>query len=159
MPIPSPLPADEASAPQSSIANVVDFVMAGNRFVTIPYVFSMLVLTFRRNMGGVHTVRTGHWPIGQMVQAAIVTSWFGWWGFPFGIIYSILSCYYLFRGGRDATKEILEKTVGREEANRILRAAPKPQLPGSIWIVRAIVVLPFVLVFLIITAALSTPMK
>lgn len=102
--------------------------------MTIPYVISVVVLTFQRNMGGgLHEIRTGEYPIGKMIPAALVTVLIGFWGFPFGILFSILTCFYLWKGGRDATREILEDAVGREEALKILKAAPNPnpQLPSG----------------------------
>lgn len=144
-----------APARPRTYATVVDQVMDGTRFVTIPYVFSILILSFQRSMGGVHEVRTGEWPGGKMIQATLITCLFGWWGFPFGILFSILSCFYLFLGGRDVTRQVLEKAVSKEEARKILRAAAKPKLPASIWVVRAIILFPFALLALVIFAGLS----
>ena len=129
--------------------------MEGTRFVTLPYVVSIVIMTSQRNLGGIHEVRTGRWPVGEMVQAALVTVFFGWWGLPFGPLYSLLSCFYLCIGGRDATREILEKTVGREEARRILLTAKKPKLPVSIWVVRAIIITPLILAGILICSILN----
>ena len=140
---------------EKTYATVVDQVMDGTRFVTIPYVFSIVILSFQRSMGGVHVVRTGEWPGGKMIQATFITCLFGWWGFPFGILFSILSCFHLFFGGRDVTREILERAVSKEEARKILRAAKKPKLPASIWVVRAIILAPLLLLGSVILIGLS----
>lgn len=145
-----------APAEKKTYTSVVDQVMDGTRFVTIPFVISIVILSFQRNMGGVHEVRTGAYPIGKMVPAALITILVGFWGLPFGVIYSILTCFYLWKGGRDATLEVLTHAVGKEEARRILSIAPKPQPPASIWIVRAIVAAPFLLVGLLIFSIIKS---
>lgn len=144
-----------APARQKTYATVVDQVLDGTRFVTIPYVFSIVIMTFQRNIGDVHEVRTGEWPIGKVLKATVITYLFGWWGFPFGIIFSLWAAFYLFRGGYDVTQKVLEKTVSREEARKILRAAKKPKPPASIWVVRAILAFPFILLGSIILSGLS----
>ena len=134
---------------------VVDQVMDGTRFVTIPFVFSIVILSFKRHIGGVHEVRTGEFPIGGLAKAAVVTALFGWWGFPFGILWSLLTIFYLWRGGRDQTFEILKNAVGPQEAKRILSVAAKPKLPPTIWIVRAIAFAPLCLLAILIVALVS----
>ena len=137
-------------------ATVVEQVMDGTRFVTIPFIFSIFILSFKRHIGGVHEVRSGEFPIGGLAKAAAVTALFGWWGFPFGILWSLLTTFYLWRGGRDQTLEILKNTVGPQEAKRILSIAPKPKLPPTIWLVRAIAITPIclfaILIFSLITS-------
>ena len=125
---------------------VVKAVMAGKRYVIYPYVASLLVLTFRRNMGSVRLVETGNWPMGPLFGAATITTFFGWWGFPWGIIWSPLALFNLWCGGRDATKEILTDVVGGPEAKRILSIAPKPSPPLSIWLTRLLILVPVSLV-------------
>jgi hypothetical protein len=117
-------------------------VMRGYRFMTIPYVVSVMILSFRRSMGGVHEVNTGEWPMGQVIGATFITCLFGWWGIPFGILWTILSLFYLWRGGRDCTREILTQALGAQEAKRILAAAPRPKPPASIWLVRLVILIP-----------------
>jgi hypothetical protein len=113
----------------------------GGRFVTFPYVVSIVIFTFQRNLSGVKLVRTGNWPMHEVISATIITSLAGWWGLPFGPIYSILSLYHLWHGGRDATKEILTNALGGAEAVRILPNSPKPEPPKLIWVARIIILL------------------
>ncbi len=120
---------------------LVGLITNGGRFVTCPYVVSIVILTFQRNMGGVKLVRTGDWPMQEVISATIITSLAGWWGLPFGPIYSILSLYHLWHGGRDATKEILTNALGGSEAGRVLANSHKSEPPKIIWVVRTIILL------------------
>lgn len=134
---------------------LVHEILQGTRFVTYPFVVSVLILSFNRNMGGVHAVATGRWPASPMLGATIVSTLFGWWGFPWGIVWTPISLFHLWNGGRDATKEILSAEIGTAEAQRVLKAAAKPKPPASIWFVRALIMIPLAL-FLLLVSAIAT---
>ena len=128
-----------------------EMVMNGRRLVIYPYVFSIVVMTLRRNMAGVHVVETGKWPMGQLMGASLITSLFGWWGLPFGIIWSFINLFHLWNGGRDLTKSVLTEALGKQEAKRILAIAPKPKPPGLIWVVRFIILIPLLAILSFMT--------
>ncbi len=147
---PPPLPPVNPYAPPTNLADtppqasspLIDSVMAGGRFITVPYVISVVVLSFKRSMGSVHYVSQGAWPMGEVFSATLITCLLGWWGFPFGLIWTFISLFHLWRGGRDVTGEILTREVGGQEARRILSMAPKPAPPRTIWLVRLIILVP-----------------
>jgi hypothetical protein len=145
-PYSAPASDQTSHVPQTSSEHqeLVSLVMEGTRFITIPYAFSIIILSFRRSMGSVHQVDSVNWPISQVILAAVITTLFGWWGIPFGVIWSILSLFYLWSGGRDSTREILTSAIGPMEAKRVLSIARKPTLPPSIWLVRAIILIPII---------------
>jgi len=157
--IPSPLDRYAPKPPPLPLPEhpLVAEVMAGRRFVTYPFVISLLLISLKRNMGGMRVVATSQWPVAPIFWAAILTVLFGWWGFPWGLLWSPLALFYLWIGGRDSTKEILTAEIGSADAQRVLRAAPKVRPPASIWFVRALILLPIVLfcslVYSIITAS------
>ena len=66
------------------------------RYVTYPFVFSFVVLTFQRAYTGCwcRTHRIQRW-----LAASFITSIFGWLGIPFGIILSPVRLLELARGG------------------------------------------------------------
>jgi len=150
-PKPPPLPLPEHP--------VVDQVMAGNRFVTYPFVISILILSFNRNMGGVRLVGRDQWPMVPLFGATLVTMLFGWWGFPWGMIWSPVSLFHLWRGGRDSTLDVLGGVIGYADARRVLATAPKPKLPASIWLVRLFILMSILffgtLVFAIVNSESS----
>ena len=145
--------------PVAQPGSLVEAVLAGHRYYAVPFVFSLAVITFRRTMGGVHEVSDGKWPVLPIAGATLITSVVGWWGFPWGIVYSIAALIRLWNGGKDLTKTMLQQAVGAEEAKRILAAAPKPVRPPSFWLVRLLVLVgltpPAWLLFLFAEAILK----
>jgi len=77
------------------------------RLVSYPFVFSLIVITFRRALTGLwcKTHRRQNQTIAGLVSAI-----FGWLGFPFGLIFTPLVLFQLARGGEqpaDANIQIL----------------------------------------------------
>lgn len=66
------------------------------RFVAYPFVFSVVFLTFRRAL-------TGLWCKTHRAQnqtlAGLISSIFGWIGFPFGLIFTPFAIFQLAKGG------------------------------------------------------------
>ena len=82
-------------------------IQKGGKFVVYTYVISIVVMTFRRSSKTIYYVKSNDssfcfgWPY------FLITLFFGWWGIPFGPIYSIGSLITTFRG-KDVTKAVLE---------------------------------------------------
>lgn len=118
--------------------------MKGTRFRTVPYTFSIVVMSFRRNMGELHEVKTGQWPTGQLFGAVLISLCFGWWGVPWGIAWTIQSLYFLWNGGRDHTLTLLNQFMPPAQAKQVLKASAKPETPPALWIIRLIILVPIV---------------
>ena len=56
------------------------------RIAVFPYVFSVIILTFRRSWGGLFCKRCRR---KEMTKAKLSSLFFGWWGIPFGILYTM----------------------------------------------------------------------
>lgn len=145
---PSPLDRYAPKPPPLPVPDhpLVTEVMQGKRYVTYPFVFSILILSFQRSVGGVRVVETGKWPVGPLFGAAVVTILFGWWGFPWGLLWTPLALFHLWNGGRDSTRDILSKAIGVPEARRVLSLAPKARPPAAIWFVRSLILFPVLLI-------------
>ena len=79
------------------------------RLVALPYVISVIVMTFRRNFAGLWCWR--HRML-YLSLASIITAALGWIGIPFGFIYTPKALYTLSRGGempRDANVDLLKR--------------------------------------------------
>lgn len=83
-----------------------DEVERGGRLVIYLYCVSILVMTFKRPTE-IHFIRAGQSPVARGLPYTLVTFLFGWWGFPWGPIYSLESLFKNFRGGVDVTDEVL----------------------------------------------------
>ena len=78
----------------------------GAKFVIYQYTISIIVMTFRRS-SDVYFVRAGESGVLKGLPYTLLTFVFGWWGIPWGPIYSIGSLYHNLRGGKNVTDEIV----------------------------------------------------
>ncbi len=78
----------------------------GARFVIYSYVISVLVMTFKRP-SDIYLVPAGQSRVTKGLQFSLVSFLLGWWGLPWGIIYTIQALYTNFTGGRDVTDAVL----------------------------------------------------
>lgn len=91
-----------------SDADILAEVQKGGRFVVYMYCFSVLVLTFRRGTD-VYFLKAGESGFKHSMGWTAMTLFLGWWGVPWGPIYSIQCLYTNLRGGRDVTNEIVRR--------------------------------------------------
>ncbi len=78
----------------------------GARFVTFDYCISAIFMTFRES-SHVYFVRAGESAVAMGLRFTAVSLLLGWWGIPWGPVYTISSVARNFRGGRDVTAEIV----------------------------------------------------
>ncbi|HZJ17206.1 MAG TPA: hypothetical protein VFD27_19290 [Chthoniobacteraceae bacterium] len=67
----------------------------------------------------------------------MLTLFVGWWGIPWGPIFSIQSIYRNAMGGKDVTEPMLTPLVGAERAKAALKLRPKPKAGAGLWTLRA----------------------
>jgi hypothetical protein len=78
----------------------------GGKFIVYSYCISILVLTFTRP-SAVHFVRNDESRFVKGLPYTMISLILGWWGFPFGIIYTIWCIISNSAGGTDVTAEML----------------------------------------------------
>ncbi|MDR6920591.1 MULTISPECIES: hypothetical protein [Chryseobacterium] len=78
----------------------------GARFVHFQYTISIIIMTFKRG-SDIYFIKSDDVSVKYSWKYSLLTFVFGWWGFPFGPIYSISSLYSNFKGGKDITQEVL----------------------------------------------------
>ena len=81
-------------------------VERGARFVIFQYCISALVITFRRN-SPVYFIRAGESPAGKGLPWTLLTLALGWWGFPWGLIWTPMALFSNLRGGKDVTAQVM----------------------------------------------------
>ncbi|HVU38303.1 MAG TPA: hypothetical protein VHC95_08215 [Opitutales bacterium] len=86
-----------------TIRNQVDH---GARFVIYQYCFSIIVMTFKRP-SSVHYIKPGHSRLARGAPFSAISLLFGWWGIPWGPIYTMQALTNNFSGGIDVTNEVL----------------------------------------------------
>ena len=88
----------------------------GGKFVHYMYTVSILIMTFKRPTD-IYFVKGGESAAVKGLGFTLLTLLLGWWGIPWGPIYSIQSLYYNLGGGKDITKAVitnLNHKVNRE---------------------------------------------
>ena len=78
----------------------------GGRFVLYEYCISVLVLTFRRP-SNIHFLRGHEGGLSKGIGFSCVSLLFGWWGIPWGPIYTIATVATNMAGGKDVTNEVV----------------------------------------------------
>jgi hypothetical protein len=74
----------------------------GGKFVQYQYCISIVVMTFKRGTD-IYFVRADENPIVKGLGWTALTLLAGWWGIPFGPIFTIQSLWYNLKGGHDVT--------------------------------------------------------
>ncbi|MEN7547001.1 hypothetical protein AAG747_03730 [Rapidithrix thailandica] len=79
----------------------------GAKFVVYQYTISIIIMTFRRS-SDIYFIRSGESGISQGLGFSLLSFFLGWWGIPWGPIYTIGSLIKNFQGGKDVTAEVLQ---------------------------------------------------
>ena len=84
----------------------IDFeLQRGGKFVLFQYCVSVMVLTFKRP-SDIYFIRAGESPAKKGLPFTLLSLVAGWWGIPWGPIYTIQSVYNNLQGGKDVTQQI-----------------------------------------------------
>jgi hypothetical protein len=92
----------------------------GARFVIYQYCISVVFMTFKRP-SDIHFVRAGEGAVGKGLKFTLLSVVAGWWGIPWGPIYTIQSIWTNSRGGRDVTQQIVA-SAGQAQSQAIPQA-------------------------------------
>ncbi len=91
----------------------------GAKFVIFRYTISIVLMTFRRN-SDIYFVRKGESTISKSIGFTIINFLLGWWGIPWGPIYTIGSWITNAGEGKDITQEVLASLQPAPSGNRTL---------------------------------------
>jgi hypothetical protein len=80
----------------------------GAKLVVYQYVISVVILTFRRN-SPLQLVPADSSAAAKSLPWTLLTFLLGWWGFPFGLIYTPMVLFQNLKGGRDVTQAVIAK--------------------------------------------------
>jgi hypothetical protein len=89
-----------------TVSQVQSEVARGGKFVIFPYCISIIVMTFRRN-SDIHFIKEGESALSASIGYILLSLFLGWWGIPWGPIYTISSIYTNLTGGKDVTQEMM----------------------------------------------------
>lgn len=87
----------------------------GARFIVYQYCISVIFLTFKRP-SKVALVRPGESRLSKGLPFVFLSLLLGWWGIPWGPIYTVQSLWVNLNGGKDVTDGVvqaLQKQAGK----------------------------------------------
>ena len=85
-----------------SAAELERELAAGGRFVFYEYCISILIVTFRRP-SAIYFLKSGEQGILRGLPYSLISLILGWWGLPWGFIYTPLTLVTNFTGGCNVT--------------------------------------------------------
>lgn len=128
-------------------------VEAGGRFVCYSYCVSVVIMTFKRHSEVVFLKGTDD-GFSHAFTTSLISLTVGWWGFPWGPIWTIASLVTNVRGGNDFTDQILPFMLPpdriRALAERRSRPAPAGILMNTFRV--ALIAVPLLLIGLFVRA-------
>ncbi|MBK8257757.1 MAG: hypothetical protein IPK82_34450 [Polyangiaceae bacterium] len=84
----------------------------GGKFVIYQYCISVFILTFRRP-SDIYFVRAGESAVSKGLGYTLLSLVLGWWGIPWGPIYTVSSVITNLGGGKDVTHEVVASFMQR----------------------------------------------
>ena len=89
----------------NSTAQLQQEIQQGAKFVMYQYCISLLVVTFKR-WSKIYFISHDQNAMVKGLPFTLLTLVLGWWGLPWGPIYTIQTLWINLRGGKDLTKDI-----------------------------------------------------
>ncbi len=99
-----------------STAELKQKVAAGAKFVYFEYTVSIVVATFKRPTD-IYFIDAHESAAKHSWHLSTLTGIMGWWGIPWGPIYTIGTFVTNFGGGKDVTAEVMGKILANERLN------------------------------------------
>ncbi|RYD83221.1 MAG: hypothetical protein EOP53_01465 [Sphingobacteriales bacterium] len=78
----------------------------GGKFVIYTYCISIIVMTFKRS-SDIYFIKSSESSLKNGLVFTLISALFGWWGIPWGPIYTIGAFITNFSGGKDVTQEVI----------------------------------------------------
>ena len=86
-------------------------VASGGRLVVYEFCISLILITLRRPSAPVY-LRPGERGIVRGLPYSLLSLLFGWWGLPWGMIYTPLTILTNLRGGFDVSSRFRDEEMG-----------------------------------------------
>ncbi|MFH6989085.1 hypothetical protein ACHRVW_15195 [Flavobacterium collinsii] len=100
-----------------SVSQIRDMVQQGGKFVVFPYTVSFILMTLKRS-SDIYFIKANENTFKYSYGFVFLNLIVGWWGIPWGPIYTIGSAYHHVVGGKDLTQAVLSHLMQHDpEAN------------------------------------------
>jgi hypothetical protein len=78
----------------------------GGKFVLFQYCVSIVIMTFKRS-SDIYFIRASENAASKGLVFSLISFLLGWWGIPWGPIYTIQALATNLRGGKDVTQQVV----------------------------------------------------
>ncbi|MDL2144921.1 hypothetical protein QQY79_20525 [Flavobacterium tructae] len=100
-----------------SVSQIRNMVQQGGKFVVFPYTVSFILMTLKRS-SDIYFIKANENTFKYSYGFVFLNLIVGWWGIPWGPIYTIGSAYHHAVGGKDLTQAVLSHLIQHDpEAN------------------------------------------
>lgn len=100
-----------------NVSQIQAIVDDGGRFVFFPYTVSVVLATFKK-ASSIYLIRPNENSLKYSYKHVLTNAVAGWWGLPWGPVYTIGAIYQHMKGGKDVTDEIMSELMQHDpEAN------------------------------------------
>lgn len=82
----------------------------GGKFVLYDYSISIVVMTFRQS-SDIYFIRSNENAVVKGLGFTLISLLLGWWGIPWGPIYTVGALYRNLSGGKNVTAEVVEHLI------------------------------------------------
>ena len=89
-----------------SVSDLHHAIAAGGRVVRFQYAISVVVLSFKRS-SPIMLIRPGESALVKGIPYCLISLVAGWWGIPWGPIWTIMTLVTNLGGGKDLTPQVL----------------------------------------------------
>jgi len=89
-----------------TVMDIQDEINKGGKFVIYSYCVSIIILSFKRS-SDIYFIKREQNAVAKSLPWTLISLLFGWWGIPWGIIYTIGALGTNFGGGKNVTTEIM----------------------------------------------------
>ena len=89
-----------------TIPQIQDEIMCGGRFVRFPFCISLVVVSFRY-ASAVYLIKRDETAFLKALPFGLVSTLLGWWGIPWGPVYTIGCLLAVLKGGKDVTVDMM----------------------------------------------------
>lgn len=93
-----------------TVGQLQEELRRGGRFVVFEYCVSILVMTFKRS-SDVYFIRAGEGTAGKSIGYTLLSLFLGWWGIPWGFIYTPMVLFTNLGGGKDVTEAVVSSLL------------------------------------------------
>ena len=89
-----------------SVEQLNEELQNGGKLVVYQFCISIVLITFKRN-SDIYVISDGESSFAKGLKYTFLTLLLGWWGIPWGPIYTVSAIFTNCRGGKDVTQETI----------------------------------------------------